>query len=68
MPLRRIEGIDRQAGLRVDTISDRDTRLGGAADTVFGRQQGNQCQVVLSKDNATLASYVSGTASASTPS
>ena len=31
----------------------------------LGTWNGNQCQVVLSKDNATLASYVSGTASAS---
>ena len=50
VPLRRIEGVDRQAGLRVDAISDRGTRLGGAADTVFRRQQGHQCQVVAAGD------------------
>ena len=50
VPLRRIEGVDRQAGLRVDTVIDSDTRLGGAADTVFRRQQGHQCQVVALGD------------------
>jgi hypothetical protein len=50
VPLRRIQGVDRQAGLRVETVSDRDTRLKGAADTVFRRQQGHQCQLVVLGD------------------
>ena len=50
MPLRPVERVDRHAGLRVDTITDRDTRLGGAADTVFRGQQGHQCQIVALGD------------------